>query len=274
MPAHSGVSAKLYPCSGNQMPCSQMISMNCNPPRPIEASRPARLAPAKVGFLNSPMRNIGSATFVSTTQNTTSSATPPMRPASTQGFVQPVEWPPYGWIPYVMPASNADRPTANVTLPHQSMRPALRVPSSCSERYDQKVPKMPIGTLTQNTDRQSHSARSPPATRPMNDPAIAATWLMPSAMPRWCDGNASVRIAVEFANTIAPPTACTTRHKISHIAPPPPTSGSSDSAIDDSVKTTKPRLYILTRPYMSPSRPSETTSTADTSRKPMIIHSR
>ena len=30
------------------MPCSQMISMNCMPPRPIEASRPARL-PAENG---------------------------------------------------------------------------------------------------------------------------------------------------------------------------------------------------------------------------------
>ena len=40
----------------------------------------------------------------------------------------------------------------------------------------------------------------------MNDPPSAATWLMPSAMPRWVDGNASVRIAVELANSMAPPT--------------------------------------------------------------------
>ena len=37
----------------------------------------------------------------------------------------------------------------------------------------------------------------------MNEPAIAATWLMPRAMPRRSAGNASVRIAVEFANSIA-----------------------------------------------------------------------
>src|SRR6266404_5083454 len=39
MPAHSGVLLKLYPCSGSQMPCSQMISMNCMPPRPIATIR-------------------------------------------------------------------------------------------------------------------------------------------------------------------------------------------------------------------------------------------
>jgi hypothetical protein len=184
-----------------------MISMNCRPPRPIDASRPARFAPANVAFLNRPMRNIGSSTFVSTMQNTISSTTPPMRPASTHGLAQPVEWCPYGWIPYVMPASNTDKPTANVMLPHQSIRPARRVPSSCSERYDQIVPTTPIGTLTQNTERQSHSASTPPRTRPMNEPAIAATWLMPRAMPRCRAGNASVRIAVELAKIIAPPTA-------------------------------------------------------------------
>ena len=44
----------------------------------------------------------------------------------------------------------------------------------------------------------------------MNDPAIAATPLMPSARPRWSLGKASVRIAAEFANSIAPPIPCTT----------------------------------------------------------------
>ena len=46
----------------------------------------------------------------------------------------------------------------------------------------------------------------------MNPPAIAATWLIPSANPRRSAGNASVRIAVEFANSIAAPTPCTSRH--------------------------------------------------------------
>ena len=136
------------------------------------------------------------------------------------------------------------------------------------------MPAMPIGTLTQNTARQSHSASTPPRTRPMNEPAIAATWLMPSAMPRCRAGKASVRIAVELANTMDPPTACTIRQPISHSAPEPPWNGSTDSAMEASVKITNPRLYSLTRPYMSPRRPRATTSTADTSRKPISIQSR
>jgi hypothetical protein len=47
-------------------------------------------------------------------------------------------------------------------------------------------------------------------TSPMNDPAVAATELIPSAMPRWVAGKASVRVAEEFANIIAPPTPCST----------------------------------------------------------------
>jgi hypothetical protein len=83
-----------------------------------------------------------------------------------------------------------------------------------------------------------------------------------------------VRIAVELAKTIAPPTACTTRQPISHNAPRPACSGSRESATEATVKIIKPRLYSLTRPYMSPSRPRATTSTADTSRKPISIQSR
>ena len=104
------------------------------------------------------------------------------------------------------------------------------------------VPNTPIGTFTQNTARQSHAASSPPSSRPMNWPEIPAIWLMPSAMPRCRAGNASVRMAAELAISMAPPNACTIRQPISHSAPAPPCSGSSDSAIEASVKTTKPRL--------------------------------
>ena len=103
-------------------------------------------------------------------------------------------------------------------------------------------------------------------TRPRNEPAIAATLLTPSAMPRWLSGNASVRIAVEFAISIAAADA------LHHPPADQPqraadrSNGSSDSATDAAVKTTKPRLYIRTRPYMSPSRPKATTSTAVTTR--------
>ncbi len=40
---------------------------------------------------------------------------------------------------------------------------------------------------------------------------MPATELMPSAMPRWLAGNASVRIAAEFAMIMAPPMPWTMR---------------------------------------------------------------
>ncbi len=40
----------------------------------------------------------------------------------------------------------------------------------------------------------------------MKDPAIPATVLTPSASPRWLGGKASVRMALELAMSIAPPT--------------------------------------------------------------------
>ena len=104
------------------------------------------------------------------------------------------------------------------------------------------MPNTPTGTFTQNTARQSISASTPPATRPMNWPAIAATWLMPSANPRRSTGNASVRIAAEFAVSIDPPRAWTTRQPISHCAPCAPVNGSNDSSTDATVNTAKPLL--------------------------------
>ena len=65
---------------------------------------------------------------------------------------------------------------------------------------------------------------------------------MPSAMPRCRAGKASVRIAAEFAISIDPPNACTIRKPMSHSAPLAPVNGSSESAIEASVNTTKPRL--------------------------------
>ena len=76
------------------MPCSQMISMNCMPPRPSASIRLATLPQAKARILNSEIRNSGSATFVSTKPKITSRATPPKMAASTDGFVQPIGCPP------------------------------------------------------------------------------------------------------------------------------------------------------------------------------------
>ena len=83
-----------------------------------------------------------------------------------------------------------------------------------------------------------------------------------------------MRIALELAKRKAPPTPCSTRMTISHQAPAVPVIHVTDSRIEKIVKIAKPRLYILTRPYMSPMRPKLTTSTAVTTRKPMISQSR
>ena len=57
-----------------------------------------------------------------------------------------------------------------------------------------------------------------------------------------------------------------------HMAPATPVNHVTDSRIENSVKTANPRLYIRTRPNMSPTRPRLTTSTAVTSKKPMKTH--
>ncbi len=132
--------------------------------------------------------------------------------------------------------------TAKVRLPSQSMRPGRPAEVSRRLRYDQIVPVMLIGTLTQNTARQSTTASRPPASSPRNCPARAVIWLTPSAIPRCRAGNASVRIAAELAVSMEPPKACTMRHRISHMAPAPARNGSRDSATDAHAKIRKPML--------------------------------
>ncbi len=76
------------------MPCSQMISMNCRPPRAIEASRVAVIPAANARIRIRPRSNIGALVCSSMKQNTISIATPPNIPPSTSGLVQPIECPP------------------------------------------------------------------------------------------------------------------------------------------------------------------------------------
>jgi hypothetical protein len=76
----------------------------------------------------------------------------------------------------------------------------------------------------------------------MNCPAIAAIWLTPSARPRCSAGNASVRIAAEFAVNIEPPMAWTPRQPISHSAPLAARNGSKLSSTDARPKTAYPAL--------------------------------
>ena len=91
-------------------------------------------------------------------------------------------------------------------LPAQSMRARWRTPRSSSFRYAHTVPNRPMGTEMRKMRRQSIGPRMPPSTRPMNMPPMPAAWLKPSAMPRWCSGKASVRMAAELASRKAAPT--------------------------------------------------------------------
>ena len=108
----------------------------------------------------------------------------------------------------------------------------------------------------------------------MKDPAMAATWLRPSAMPRWFIGNASVRIAAELANSIAPPTPWKMRIAIRYQPAASPCSQVTESRTEKMAKIAKPMLNMRTRPNMSPRRPKDTTRTAVTTRKPIISQSR
>src|SRR6266849_7980280 len=191
-----------------------------------------------------------------------------MTSTSTSGLVQPIGEPPYGCSPVVTPTSTIASPAANARLPNQSMRARWRKPISRSFQKPQTVPTTPIGTLTRKIHRQLIAARTPPTMMPRNDPAMAAIMLMLRAKPRWLDGNASVMIAAPLAITIAPPTAWTMRNTISSIAPADPLLHTSDRPTAASVKIANPMLYTRVRPYMSPSRPAVTTSTAETTMYP------
>ncbi len=92
MPAHRGVEAKLYPCSGSQMPCNQMMRMNIIPPRASEDRRLAMLPAVKGRIRKRRRRNIGWSTRVSIQANTTSTARPPKSAPSTLGLVHPIRW--------------------------------------------------------------------------------------------------------------------------------------------------------------------------------------
>ena len=107
----------------------------------------------------------------------------------------------------------------------------------------------------------------------MKSPAVAAVLLMPRPSPRFSGGKASVMMAEELAKSMAPPTPCPTRMVISQMAPAGPVSHVTASRIEKTVNTAKPRLKILTRPKMSPTRPSVTTRTARTTVNPISIQS-
>ena len=113
---------------------------------------------------------------------------------------------------------------------------------------DHTVATSPTGTETRKTRRQSRGARRPPITSPRNEPTTIAMLLIPSARPRSWGGKASVRMALEFAKTRAPPTPCPMRITISQSAPSVPCIHVTESSTEKRVNTANPRLNIRTRP--------------------------
>ena len=61
---------------------------------------------------------------------------------------------------------------------------------------------------------------------------------------------------------------------INHSAAGDPFSHVIDNRMEKAVNTANPMLKIRTRPNMSPTRPSVTKSTANTTMKPSNIHNR
>jgi len=100
----------------------------------MATTRPAMLPAVKALIRNKLSWNIGSAILLSMTPNAMSRSRPPASRPITVGLAQPMLWPWYGWMPSVMPIRTAPRPTAKVTLPHQSMRALCRSPVSLSLR--------------------------------------------------------------------------------------------------------------------------------------------
>ena len=72
--------------------------------------------------------------------------------------------------------------------------------------------------------------------------------MTPSARPRSSVGNASVRIAAEFANRNAPPTPWPMRITIIHSAAWVPSIQVIDSSSENTVNIAKPSVNMRTRP--------------------------
>ena len=98
-----------------------MISMNSRPPRAIAARKVDSVPKVKARMRNRARRNIGSATRLSMTAKAISEVTAPAISTSTRGLAHPVGAPPYGLMPKVTATMIRIRPSAKVTLPHQSI---------------------------------------------------------------------------------------------------------------------------------------------------------
>ena len=186
--------------AGSQIPCSQMMRMNCRPPRPI-ADRSAAMLPAANARMRKRSRwNIGSSTRVSITQNTTSSAMPPSSIDRTNGDVHPIVVAAVRLDPVRDPDHHADEAEREGRVP-----PPVDAGRATHAELAERVVR-PDGR--NHADRHRDEEDEPPRhgrqhaaeDEPEERAGDRGDEFTPIASPRWCTGNASVRIALEFAN--------------------------------------------------------------------------
>ena len=79
------------------------------------------------------------------------------------------------------------------------------------------MPNSPTGTETRKISRHEIGASTPPSTSPTVEPATNPMFMIPSAVPRWPGGKASVTIALELPSSIAPPRPWPMRITISQL---------------------------------------------------------
>ena len=217
----------------------QIASMNSRPPRAVKPSRLAAFPAANALILN---RLIGtSARQSSSRRHRTRPASPTPRalPAMIQGLFHRS-----GRRRGPDPVGDDDQQRAQAyRRPDVSAPVGLGAPGGrdLPALIRPDLPNSPIGTFAQNPRREPTAASRPPAAarRTARNAGDLVGAQRHAALVR---GERVGQIAAEFDISIAPPKACTNRKPISHIAPWVPVSGSRDSAIEASVKTTKPRL--------------------------------
>ena len=129
----------------------------------------------------------------------------------------------------------------------------------------------PIGTFTQNTDRQPTSLTSTP---PMTGPHAAATPKIPLQIPSACarsrgSVNTFRTIDSETGVSIDPPTPCSMRSAISD-----PVSGARLHSSDPRLKPNSPTRNSRLRPNRSAIDPLSSSRLATTSRYASEIHCR
>ena len=202
-----------------------MISMNISPPRAIAERKLESDAEGEGADAEEPEpeHRVGECASRRAANTTSSSAPAARQRVDERRAVQPIGWLAVGADPVRDPDHHEHEPGGEreVAGPVDRARGCGRR-SRAGSGTTRSSPRGRTGRRRGRSSRQEIGARTPPRTRPMNMPLIPTTLLIPSARPRWFAGNASVRIATEFAIRKAAPIPCRMRKPISQSAPARP----------------------------------------------------